>query len=49
VLVTANAPTRNLFDDLRDSHCKTLLVGDALSPRDMLSAIHEGHRAARGI
>jgi NADPH-dependent 2,4-dienoyl-CoA reductase/sulfur reductase-like enzyme len=49
VLVTANAPTRNLFDELRDSPCETVLVGDALSPRDMLSAIHEGHRAARGI
>jgi 2,4-dienoyl-CoA reductase-like NADH-dependent reductase (Old Yellow Enzyme family) len=49
VLVTANAPIRNLFDELRDNPCETLLVGDALSPRDMLSAIHEGHRAARGI
>jgi 2,4-dienoyl-CoA reductase-like NADH-dependent reductase (Old Yellow Enzyme family) len=48
VLVTANAPIRNLYDELRDSF-ETILIGDALSPRDMLAAIHEGHRAARRL
>jgi 2,4-dienoyl-CoA reductase-like NADH-dependent reductase (Old Yellow Enzyme family) len=49
VMVTANLPVRDLFDSLRGGTRETMLVGDALSPRNMLSAIHEGHRAARRL
>lgn len=49
ILVTPNEPNRELADDLK-SRCDTvLLVGDARSPRDMLTAIAEGHRVARSI
>lgn len=49
VLVTSNEPNRELFDQLRDRVPNLGLIGDALSPRGMLEAIAEGHRAARGI
>jgi hypothetical protein len=34
---------------LRDSIKESRLVGDALSPRDLLAAMHDGHRAARAL
>lgn len=49
VLVTPNEPLRAVFDELRP-HVPTLrLIGDAKSPRDIQSAIHEGHTAARTL
>ena len=49
VVVTSQVPIRNLFDELRDKIPTTKLVGDALSPRDLLAAMHDGHRTARAI
>ena len=49
VLVTPNEPNRELFDELGPSMKGVVLIGDALSPRDMMMAIREGHRAARAI
>jgi 2,4-dienoyl-CoA reductase-like NADH-dependent reductase (Old Yellow Enzyme family)/thioredoxin reductase len=48
VLVTSNEPNRELFDQLQGK-ATVQLIGDALSPRGMLEAIAEGHRAARAI
>jgi len=47
VLVTPNLPLRDLYDGLRGRHPDVMLVGDALSPRDIQYAIADGHRAAR--
>ncbi len=49
VMVTPNLPLRGLYDDLRDSHPDIVLIGDALSPRDLQVAIAEGHRAGRSV
>jgi 2,4-dienoyl-CoA reductase-like NADH-dependent reductase (Old Yellow Enzyme family) len=49
VVVTSQTPIRQLFDELRDQIPHTYLVGDALSPRDLLAAMHDGHRCARAI
>ena len=49
VLVTSNEPNRELFDQLQGRVPDVSLIGDALSPRGMLEAIAEGHRAARAI
>lgn len=48
VMVTSQVPIRNLFDELR-GQLDIQLVGDALSPRDLLAAMHDGHRAARAL
>jgi len=49
VLVTSNQPNRELFDALKGRVPHAVLVGDALSPRDMQAAIRDGHREARAI
>lgn len=49
VWISPNEPTRGLYDALRQRHRNISLVGDALAPRDLQTAIAEGHRAARGI
>lgn len=49
VLVTPNEPNRELADMLKGRCDNVILIGDARSPRDMLTAIAEGHRIARGI
>jgi thioredoxin reductase len=49
VLVTPNEPLRSLHDELKLAGRKSVLIGDALSPRDLLVAIAEGNRAAREI
>lgn len=49
ILVTPNEPNRALADDLKGRCDRVLLIGDARSPRDMLTAIAEGHRVARSI
>ncbi len=47
VLATAQVPVRGLFDELRGRVPDIHLIGDALSPRDLLAAVHDGHRCAR--
>ena len=48
VLVSANYPLRELYDELRDDYAGRLsLIGDAGSPRDLQVAIAEGHHAGR--
>lgn len=49
VVVTPQVPVRNLFDELRERIPSCHLVGDALSPRDLLAAMHDGHRIARTV
>jgi 2,4-dienoyl-CoA reductase-like NADH-dependent reductase (Old Yellow Enzyme family)/thioredoxin reductase len=49
VVVTSQVPVRALYDELRDHLEAIHLVGDALSPRDLLAAMHDGHRCARVI
>lgn len=48
VLVTPNEPIRDLYEEIRRRHPRVSIVGDAHAPRDLLVAINEGHRAARG-
>lgn len=48
VMVTSQVPIRNLYDELR-GQVDIRLVGDALSPRDLLAAMHDGHRTARAL
>ena len=48
-LATAQVPMRALFDELRGRVPEIRLIGDALSPRDLLAAVHDGHRCARAI
>lgn len=49
VMVTNQVPVRSLFDELRHKVADVRLVGDALSPRDLLAAMADGHRFARTI
>jgi len=50
VLNLAKRPRRDLYDALVAADKPSAhLIGDARSPRDMLAAIHEGHRAARRL
>ena len=42
-------PVRTLFDELRGSVPDVRLIGDALSPRDLLAATADGHRSARTL
>lgn len=49
VLVTPNEPLREVFDELRPHVAQLTLIGDAKAPRDIQSAIQEGHLAARAI
>jgi 2,4-dienoyl-CoA reductase-like NADH-dependent reductase (Old Yellow Enzyme family)/thioredoxin reductase len=50
VLVTQNAPNRQLYDDLLDAGRRDVFViGDAASPRDLQVAIAEAHRVARAL
>lgn len=49
VLITPNAPLRQLYDELREETVPIHLIGDALSPRDLQVAIAEGHRIARRL
>jgi hypothetical protein len=48
-VVTSQVPVRDLFDELRDKVAAVHLIGNALSPRDLLAAMHDGHRCARAI
>jgi hypothetical protein len=49
VVVAPRTPVLDLAADLRDRVPDVRIVGDALSPRNLQAAIHEGHHAARGI
>ncbi len=49
VLVSGGLSERGLADELAGSSMTVHLVGDALSPRTLQSAIHEGHAAARAL
>ena len=49
VLVTYRKPLRSLWDELVDRVPEVYAVGDALSPRDLVSAMREGHLSARSI
>ncbi len=48
VLASGFRPNRSLIEDLRaESELQVFEVGDCVSPRKILDAIHEGHLAAR--
>jgi pyruvate/2-oxoglutarate dehydrogenase complex dihydrolipoamide dehydrogenase (E3) component len=49
VLVTPNEPMRDLYLALAQELPRVVLVGDAVSPRDLQAAIAEGHHAARAL
>ncbi|MET0986450.1 MAG: FAD-dependent oxidoreductase [Steroidobacteraceae bacterium] len=49
VLVSANAPRRDVYDELSERVPSLHLVGDAKAPRDLQAAIREGHLVARTI
>jgi 2,4-dienoyl-CoA reductase-like NADH-dependent reductase (Old Yellow Enzyme family) len=49
VLVTQNAPLRDLYDQLHEAFPALYLIGDAHSPRDVQAAIAEGHRVGRSL
>ena len=45
----SQVPNCDLFEELREEFSETYRIGDALSPRDLLGAVHDGHRTARGL
>jgi hypothetical protein len=49
VMVTPNAPMRDLYDELAGQVQTLAIVGDANSPRNLQKAVYEGHVAARCI
>jgi hypothetical protein len=49
VLVTYREPMCGLWEELGDTIPEVYLVGDALSPRDLVCAMREGHFSARSI
>ncbi len=50
VLVTPNEPERRLYDELiAEPHIEAVLIGDAVSPRNLQVAMAEGHRTARAL
>lgn len=49
VLNLAKTPQRDLVDAFAGEGIEVHLIGDAHSPRDMLAAVHEGHRIARRL
>ncbi|MCO7515432.1 NAD-binding protein [Pseudomonas guariconensis] len=49
VLVAYRDPLRTLWDELSEVIPQVYVVGDALSPRDLVGAMREGHLCARAI
>lgn len=53
VFITAKEPMRDVYDALRDEGfvlgANLTIVGDARAPRDLQSAIREGHRLVRAM
>lgn len=49
VVVTANRPNRDLYNELKDDIPAAHIVGDANSPRFVETAIREGQMAAKAI
>jgi 2,4-dienoyl-CoA reductase-like NADH-dependent reductase (Old Yellow Enzyme family)/thioredoxin reductase len=47
VISNTRVPTTNLADELEDDFAQVFPVGDALAPRGLPEATHEGHRFAR--
>lgn len=49
VMVLARDPLNELEEELRGKVPELVVVGDAMSPRDLQAAVREGHRAARAL
>jgi len=49
VIVTYRKSSREVFEDLGDNVPVIYAVGDAVSPRDLVAAMREGHFSARSI
>lgn len=49
VLVTYRSSFRELYEELKNSIPTVYAVGDAVSPRDLVSAMREGHLSSRSI
>ncbi|WP_201192522.1 FAD-dependent oxidoreductase [Pseudomonas fluorescens] len=49
VLITYRTPLRELWEQLVDDVSEIYVVGDALSPRDLVCAMREAHLSARSI
>jgi hypothetical protein len=49
VVVTSQVPVRDVYDEVRAKVPSAVLAGDALSPRDLLAAMHDGHRVGRSV
>lgn len=49
VMITPNAPMRDLYEELAGRVQTLAIAGDANSPRNLQKAIYEGHVAARGL
>lgn len=49
IAVLHKDPMRELYDDLRETISDLQLIGDGSSPRDLLAAIHDGHKAGRRV
>jgi 2,4-dienoyl-CoA reductase-like NADH-dependent reductase (Old Yellow Enzyme family)/pyruvate/2-oxoglutarate dehydrogenase complex dihydrolipoamide dehydrogenase (E3) component len=47
VLVNAREPVDRLADELEGRVAQVFAIGDALAPRSLAEAVHEGHRFAR--
>jgi len=49
VLISQNEPRRQLYEELKAAGQNVAMIGDSASPRDIQSAIAEGHHLARQI
>jgi len=49
VLALGSKPERALFDKLKEKNVPVQCVGDAVEPRKIVNAIHDGYNAARAI
>ncbi len=49
VLAMGSRPQRDLFDKIKDGEVPVIGVGDALEPRKIVSAVHDGFNVARDI
>ena len=49
VLISPNEPRQSLYHDLQGEGLDVHMIGDALTPRDIQSAITDGHRLMRAI
>ena len=49
IMVLARDPLNGLATELHGKVDNLIVVGDALTPRDLQAAVREGHKAARGL